>query len=299
MHPRLPYAGEIFSVLTAFTWAWAVILFKKSGEKVHPLALGLFKNTLGMVLFFLTMLLWGQAHLPRTAWRDGLVLLLSGGLGIGVADTLFFACLNRLGAALAAIVSCLYSPFIIGLSAAVLGETLRPLQVLGAAMIVSAVIIGTCRQEACAIRGGRPLQGVIFGVVSMACTAVGVVMIKPILDRLPLLWVTQARLLGGEASLIALVALRPDRGAIWSSLYARGGKRYTLSSSVIGGYLAMLLWLAGMKHASASVASALNETSTIFIFILSALFLREPLTLRRALAVALGFGGAVLVTFAR
>jgi len=294
---QFPYAGEALSLLTAFTWAWAVILFKKSGEKVHPLALGLFKNTMGIVLFLLTMALTGtlQGHAaPRGDWA---LLLASGALGIGIADTLFFACLNRLGAGLAAIVSCLYSPFIIALSIPMLGETLGALQLVGATMIVSAVVIGTCRGEACAVRQGRPMQGVLFGVVSMACTALGIVIIKPVLAHSPILWVTQVRLIGGEIVLAAAILMRPDRRSVWSSLYQDGRKRYTLSSSFVGGYLSMILWLAGMKFTQASVASALNETSTIFIFILSALLLREPITGRRSAGIILGFLGAVLVTF--
>ncbi|MCU0612645.1 MAG: DMT family transporter, partial [Candidatus Eisenbacteria bacterium] len=281
MNEWFPYAGELLSLLTAFTWAWAVILFRKSGEKVHPLALGLFKNTLGIGLFLLTMALAGQLRSYPAPWSDNALLLASGALGIGIADTLFFACLNRLGAGLAAIVSCLYSPFIIALSIPLLAESLTRAQVGGAILIVAAVVIGTCRADACMAQRGRVLQGVIFGAVSMACTALGIVIIKPVLAHSPILWVTQVRMIGGEVVLAAGILMQRDRRAVWSSLYRTGGKRYTLSSSFVGGYVSMILWLAGMKFTQASVASALNETSTIFIFVLSAIFLREPITPRR------------------
>jgi drug/metabolite transporter (DMT)-like permease len=51
-----------------------------------------------------------------------------------------------------------------------------------------------------------------------------------------------------------------------------------------------------MKYAPVSVASALNQTSSIFVVILAALFLREPLTPRRIGAISLAFLGALLVT---
>ena len=70
---------------------------------------------------------------------DYWMLLVSGALGIGISDTFFFMSLNRLGAALSAIVDCLYSPFIIGLSVLWLGESLSVIQILGVVMIVSAV----------------------------------------------------------------------------------------------------------------------------------------------------------------
>jgi drug/metabolite transporter (DMT)-like permease len=41
----------------------------------------------------------------------------------------------------------------------------------------------------------------------------------------------------------------------------------------------------------------LNQLSNIFIFILAALVLKEPVTLRRLIAIILAFGGALLVFF--
>ncbi|MBN1423998.1 DMT family transporter [Candidatus Fermentibacteria bacterium] len=299
MIERIPFHGELLSLLTAFAWAWAVILFKKSGERVHPLALGLFKNTMGMVLFPLTMLLVGQPLGHAAPGLHQIMLIASGALGIGIADTLFFACLNRLGAGRAAIVSCLYSPFIIALSIPFLGESLAALQLVGAIAIALAVVIGTWRGDRRAKDGGHILQGVILGIISMACNALGIVMIKPLLAHSPILWVTQMRLVGGAVVLAAGILARRDRAVVATSLYRGGNIRYTVAASFVGGYVSMILWLAGMKFTLASVASALNETSTIFIFLLSAVFLHEPITSRRMAGIALGFAGALLVTFGR
>jgi drug/metabolite transporter (DMT)-like permease len=59
----------------------------------------------------------------------------------------------------------------------------------------------------------------------------------------------------------------------------------------------MVIWIAGIKYTQASIASALNQTSTIFIFIFAGLILREPITVRRALGIILAFTGAFLVSF--
>ncbi|MEO0092489.1 MAG: DMT family transporter [candidate division WOR-3 bacterium] len=110
------YLGQILSVLCAIIWAFAVILFKKSGETVHPIALNLFKNFIAIILFLITIKIIGQS-LFRTASREEyLIFIVSGILGMAIADTLYFMCLNQIGAGLLAIVSCLHSPFIILLS---------------------------------------------------------------------------------------------------------------------------------------------------------------------------------------
>jgi len=76
-------------LLAAVTWAFAVILFKKSGETVHPIGLNLFKDLFALVLFLPTMWLFGE-----TLWRDApaadyALLLASGALGIGLGDDVF------------------------------------------------------------------------------------------------------------------------------------------------------------------------------------------------------------------
>ncbi|UCD64335.1 MAG: DMT family transporter [Candidatus Zixiibacteriota bacterium] len=294
----IPYQGESLALITAIVWATAVILFRKSGETVHPIALNLFKDILAVVLFLPTIWLFGESLLRTAPLNDYLLLMLSGALGIGIADTLFFHCLNRLGASLTAIVDCLYSPFIIGLSMLWLGEVLSLLQVVGTILIISAVLTATYRRERNVISRRDLVVGLISGVMSMAFTALGIVMIKPLLNTSPLLWVTEVRLIGGVIVLLAILIFHRGRKTILSSLMISRGRVYTVSGSVVGCYGAMVLWLAGMKFAQVSVAAALNQTTSIFIFVLAAIFLKEKINFQRTLGIILAVGGAILVTFA-
>jgi drug/metabolite transporter (DMT)-like permease len=51
-----------------------------------------------------------------------------------------------------------------------------------------------------------------------------------------------------------------------------------------------------MKYTQASIASALNQTSTLWTFLLAALLLHEPVTWKRAAGLAIGLFGVALVT---
>jgi len=293
----IPYVGEGFSLLTAVVWAVAVILFKRSGEKVHPIALNLFKNSLALVLVFPTMYLFGQTLFHQAPPSEYWLLMLSGTIGIAVGDTLFFKSLNQLGAGLTAIVVCLYSPFIIGLSVIWLGERLTILQIVGALMVVLAVLSTTRKEAVGKLSRHDLLLGIVWGVLATACMAVGIVMIKPVLNRSPLLWATEVRLIGAVPALALIFLFHPLRRKIATSITLPGTWHYTLGGSFTGAYLAMILWLAGMKYTQASISSALNQTSNIFVVVLAAMFLREPLTLRRMAAVILAVLGAMLVSF--
>ncbi|RPI78984.1 MAG: DMT family transporter [Desulfobacteraceae bacterium] len=296
MFETIPHIGEIMALSSAAIWAVAVILFKKSGETAHPISLNLFKNILGILLFFLTMLAFDQVCFRYGSTRDLVYLIVSGFLGIAVSDTLFFKSLNMLGAGVSAIVNCVYSPCIIILSVLFLDEKLSGLQILGILLILAALLSGSSQDNKSAGDRKHWIKGVIYALAGIVAMAVGIVMIKPILERAPLLWVLEVRLLSGVVGLALMLAWLPNRKEIISSLYIKKGWIYIISGSVLGVYFSFLAWMAGMKYAQASIAAPLNQTANLFIFIFAALFLHEPLTGRRIVGILIGLAGVLLTT---
>ncbi len=289
--------GEAFALITAVTWAFSVILFKKSGEQVHPLGLNLFKNVLAMVLLIPTAIFFGEDLLRPSPIGDYLLLLFSGAIGIALADTLFFKSLNILGASRSAIIDCLYSPFIIGMSVVFIGETMSVMQFVGVALIVSAVLSVSRENNNQGEDRKQVLLGFLYGALAMATMGAGIVMVKPLLDRSPLLWVTEVRIIGGVIAMLMILPFMPNRRAITASIRSTRRWAYTLFGSLTGGYIAMVIWVAGMKYTQASTAAALNQTSNVFIFIFAAIFLREKITLLRLIGIILAVSGVMLVTF--
>lgn len=297
MSASAPFLGEALSLLTAAIWAFAVILFRKSGETVHPLALNAFKNTLAIALLLPTLWFSGQTLFPNHSINVYLTLSLSGIIGIGIGDTLFFSSLNRLGAGLTGIVLCMYSPFIIVFSYLFLNESLTNVQLIGVLLIVTAVFITTVQRKPIGVTKQNVLYGVIYGILASATMATGVVIMKPLLSTHSVVWVAEIRLLGGMAALVLILICHRRRRMITNSLTKTHNWHYVIGGSFFGAYLAMIVWIAGIKYTQASVASALNQTSTIFIFIFAGLILKEPMDLRRTIGIVLAFTGAFLVSF--
>ncbi|MBU1708070.1 DMT family transporter [bacterium] len=292
----LSHIGQTLALGAAIAWAIAVIFFKKSGETVHPIGLNLYKNALASVLLLPTIWLFGGSLFRNVPASEYLLLMASGALGIGISDTLFFMCLNRLGAGLTAIVECLYSPSIIFLSFLWLGERMTPLQIVGTLLIISAVFLATVEKPRAGLSRRDLILGITYGALALVVMAVGIVMIKPLLERSPLLWVTEVRLIASVLILLLILIVHPARHAIIASAISSRRWGYTLSGSFMGAYLSMILWLGGMKYAQASIAAVLNQTSNIFLFIFAALLLKEPINLQRIVAILLGVAGAILVT---
>ena len=68
-----------------------------------------------------------------------------------------------------------------------------------------------------------------------------------------------------------------------------------VGSSVFATYLGISFWIIGMGLTQASTASILNQTATIFILICARIFLKEPLTKRRVLAILIAMSGVYLM----
>jgi drug/metabolite transporter (DMT)-like permease len=288
--------GLVCSLACALCWAIAVVLFKKSGDVMGPLALNLFKNVLALVLLGATGLALG---FERGSMTDGELwwLAVSGALGIGVADSLLFYGLNQIGASRQAIVDTLYSPSVVVLSFFLLREVLSPRDALGGLLILAAVALATIP-----LGGSLPVartqmaRGIASSASSMVLMALAIVMVKPILEKNDVITCTTVRLLGGTLGLALYAACtRGGRRELVSTFAPRRAWRYAVPGAVMGTYVSMLLWIGAFKYAPAGVAALLNQTSTLFIVVLAAVFLRERITPRVMAAVALATAGTLLV----
>jgi drug/metabolite transporter (DMT)-like permease len=301
--PPFPFAGETFSLLAALVWAAAVILLRVGGERVAPVALNAFKNAVALGLLIVTLLATGRPLLPAVPAVDVVILLVSGFLGLAVADSLFLAGLNRLGAGRAAIVDCLYSPFVFLCAAVHLGEPIGARGLLALALVVLAVLVGGWEPGGPAAGPGARRQlllGVAMGALAMLTMSVGIVLAKPVLERTDTLWATTVRLAAGAIAPGLLGLATPaGRAALGTAFRPGPAWRVTLPAAVIGAYGSMLLWIAGFKYAHATVAGILNQTSTLFTLAFASLFLREPFTARRGVALVLGCAGALLASLSR
>lgn len=287
--------GEFFALTCGLAWAFAVILFRKSGETVSPLALNLFRVTVSSVLFLGALAVTGQPVLGRAPWADYGILAASGIIAIAISDTLFHMCLNRVGAGISAIVDTFYSPFILLFAFFMLGETLGPMQIAGMALIMAGIMIATRTRPPRGVGRAGLVQGILLGIAAMATLAYGIVLAKPVLERSDVVWATAIRQFGSLLVLVPVTLIHPDRRAIWSTLRPQRSWRYSLPGTVLGSFLALMLWIAGMKHIAAGKAAVLNQTSTIYILLLASLLLKEPFTRRKAAAAGLAFLGVLLV----
>jgi drug/metabolite transporter (DMT)-like permease len=292
--------GELCALGAALSWATSLILFKRS-EAISPLGMNLFKNTVAMVLLTATLLVLGEGIDTARSGADWGWLVLSGLLGIALADTLIFMALRRLGAGLLAIVDCAYAPVMVGLAVLILGEPLTLAFAGGGVLVVGGVLLAVSeRSPAQAAEEAPPTEGskaagAVIGVLGIVFMGLGVMAVKPLLERGHLVEVTLMRLIAGIAGQLLWIAAIPSQRTALRAFKERSVWKTLLPGSILGTYVAMLLWLGGFKWTSASIASVLNQTASVFTLLFAWLFLSEPLTPRRLVGCLAALAGAAAV----
>jgi drug/metabolite transporter (DMT)-like permease len=289
-------SGEFWAVTAGVLWAVAVILFKLAGEEIDPLPLNLFKGVVALAVF-LPLLALSTASGGWPSWDAGTWtrLVASGIVGIAAADTFFFMALNRLGAGLNAMVSCLYFPVMAVMAAIYLGDSISALTVAGAGLVILGIIIGSLGSDAGPRTRHDLVVGLLIGLAAVLTLSGSVIVINGIVKAESVLWTTSVRLVAGLVVITPIVLLGSHRDAALGLLRPSKLWRHALPGAILGGALAMLAWIAGFSRTSVAIAAILNQLSTIYVFVLAWLILKEPMTMRRAIAVAAAFAGAAIV----
>lgn len=290
--------GEALAISSAAAWAVGVILARQLGATLPPLALNLLKNSLVLAVLAPVAVLLFAGQWPQLPSRDIVLVLASGVLGIALADTLYFRALNELGAGRMGVIGNLYSPLVLVMGFLWLDERLGARQWLGFGLVGLGVLLVSRPPREWKTHPAHTLRGVLIGMTAIALMAVAIVMVKRVLEEQPLLWVTLLRLVGAVGGL-ALIAVLPAMRKRIAFEPAKVPWGRLVLAALVGQGLSMVFWLGGYKYTSASVAAILNESASVFLVILAALWLREPMGRRGAIGVMLTFSGIACMLLGR
>jgi len=287
--------GELCALSSALCWALGVILMRRSGETLPPIELNLFKNAFSLVLIGLTLLAVQGLVPPDYSASEWLIVLFSGFLGIAVADTFYLKALNLMGASRTGIVSALYTPLVILLSALFLGESLSAWQWAGFGLVMSGILLVTWRRGRAEVDAEAVQRGTLYAAFAMVVMAAGIVMVKEILEQKPFLWTVEVRMLGGLGGMVIFVTLKRSWRLVWARYRQPQPWGTIVTAAFLASYVGILLWLAGYRLIPASVAAILNETNNSFIVFFAWLMLGESINRRKLTGLGLTVLGVLVM----
>ena len=304
INTNFTYFGELSALLAAIFWSIAVIIFKSASNDVSPFLITALKNTIASLCFLVFFLLF---DIPL--WYDDFQqidyfkILISGVLGMGLADVLFIYALSQIGANRIALINCFEPVVIYILSSIFLGTILNIGQLIGFLVVIISLLIMTYEKDTNELDKYIKRKGILLQISAVILSSIGIVMIKPVLLKINndiniQLWLTFFRLLPGMITAWIVLLFQKKKIRLRQPFLQLNLIVKILFSSILGTFIALSFWIIGYANIEhPPVASILGQTSVIFIILLSWFFLKEKITKQRIVAMLFALSGVILTIY--
>ncbi|QDZ39179.1 DMT family transporter [Euhalothece natronophila Z-M001] len=292
----LAFQGELAALFAAFLWASSSVVYSRLGEQLSPLFLNFLKGAIALFLLGITLLITsnGVPYLPRYSI---IILTISGVIGVGFGDTVFFSSLKYLGARRALLFETLAPPLAAIIALIFLQEALSVYSWLGIGLtLVGVATVISERASNQDITRNELIVGSLLGLGGAIAQAVGAVLSRVAFTDFDVspLWSTTIRLTAGTLFLIPL--LYPLRQELQIPSLKWSWRLWTIIflTAFASTYLAIWLQQISLKFTATGIAQTLSSTSPLFVLPIVA-FLKEPITLRAVGGVIISIAGIALL----
>ena len=256
------------TILAALCWAVSSLISADVARKIGGLVfnrLRLFFVSIMLIIYTTIIDTWSTINIDYLN-----IIIISGIIGIFLGDTLLFVALQKIGPRRNNILFSLAAPFTVLLNIFFLNEKMSLINLIGCFSVFIGVVIaiayGTSNNNHRWEKvEGSLFTGVCFGTLAALCQAIGLIMMKPILDN--------------GADPIASAAIRTLISCFFLTftLFIKS-KNFvskapinisiiikSIISSFLGMALGMSLLLISLQKADAGIVATLSSTSPVMI----------------------------------
>jgi drug/metabolite transporter (DMT)-like permease len=288
------FRGELAALSAALLWAIASFMYVNLGKQMSPLWLNVTKSSLAVGMILLTLVLRHDAS-PQLEATSFFLLFLSGAVGIGFGDSVFFEALACLGARRALLLEAIAPPLSACLAFVLLDEHLSLTAWLGIFLTVAGVAWVIVERTTGQMRILHLKRGVTFGLLAALAQSSGAVLSRAALAGTTIspLWSSLIRL---GASVIVLLLWLMGQPQSWQALQPLRGRFLLVitGAAFAGTYLGIWLQQTALKFTETGIAQALTATSPLFIIPI-AIFSGERVSVRAILGALIALAGIWLL----
>ena len=278
--------GVALAVSTSVLWAISPMFIASVGRRIGSFPTNLLRATIaGVALAALVLpgrwLMVGTAGLGQLGWATAGWIVASGVLGMVIGDAFFYEALVLLGPRRAVKMNTLAPVVALLAGWAWQGEPLTGWGLVGAALVIGAVVYATFANsvpegEQSREPGRLTTAGIACGVGSAVCIALGSVLMREAYKAAP----------GGRLDPILATTLRVNVAAVllwvWPVVSGRSGemighlreptiRKRLLAGTAFGALGGMLCYVSALKYAPAGLVSTIVATSPLVVIPLVAI----------------------------
>lgn len=298
MDVLLNFSGQIAALLAAFFWAFCSVLFRDLGRSIKPVELNLIKGAGAIVLLALTSLFLGE-QLSSISGIAIILLIISGMVGIGFGDTMYFESINRIGPNRTLLLATL-APIITAVLALIfLGEQIAPLAWLGVVVtLMGIVLVITKKRNDDAEISKNDRMGMLFAFLFALAQAAGAVISRWALTQTGItpLQSSVVRIFAGIVFLVLWIVIGRTKLGEWrnSGNPIRHAWLKVALVILLGAFLPLWLQQVAFKNTAVGIAQTLLATSPIIILPISALQ-KEKISLREIFGMVISVAGIAIL----
>ena len=296
--------GEFLALMAALFWSIAVVIFRSLSQKISPFLINALKNTIALICFIVALSILKIPLFNSTfTSHEYIIFIISGILGMGIADAVFIYSLSKIGANRIAILNCFEPIAVYCFTFFLLGTSLGMLESIGFIIVIISILVISYEKDHDDIDPKVKKKGILLQICAILCSALSMVMIKEILndhrhDINLIIWIAVFRLFIGFIASWAIFLCLKNTIKLLADIKEKTIIIKIITSSVFGTFMALGCWMMGQAYIEKlPLASILGQTALIFILIFSWIFLNEKITKIRIIASVFALLGVFLSNY--
>ena len=260
------------AILAAFCWSIASLISADITRVIGGLVFNRLRLFFVSIMLIIYTTIFNSWHTVNQDYI--LIIIISGIIGVFFGDTLLFLALQKIGPRRNNILFSLAAPFTILLNIFFLNEKMLIINIFGCFIVFIGVVIAITygknknNDHRWEIIDGSIKAGIIFGILAALCQAIGLIIMKPILnsgvDPIASAAIrTTISCLLLSCSFFLKTESFVSKVPINSSIIIK-----SIISGFLGMALGMSLLLIALQNADAGIVATLSSTSPIIILFL-------------------------------
>lgn len=296
----MPYLGELISLFTALCWTITVISFEYAGKKVGSLPVNIIRLLFGFVFLGITLLFIKGSFIPidasSFAWT---FLMISGFIGLVIGDLFLFQAFVDIGGRISLLIMSTVPILSTILGIFFLQEYLAPLDVLGMAITISAIVfVILAKKEKGKVLHPHIKRGIIFAFVGAIAQSVGLIFSKIGMGDYNAIAAAQIRIIAAIIGFTVFIFVKKDWPNVKKAFTHKKAIMFITLGSIFGPFLGVSSSLLAMQNTDLGVATTIAQTNIIMIIPFSVILFKDNVNIKEIIASVFAFiGVAILVLY--
>lgn len=283
--------GVLAALTSAFAWAFSTILIRLGLHNKSPISANIFRLYVVSLIYALIFAISGTFEtIASLSWKLIVIAFISAQFGFVIGDYFYFNALKRMGVSRTVPVTSTYPLWAILWAFLFLGREIQPQIIVGAVLVVSAIIIVKRAED----EENLDPKGFLFALLAPISWSVAIVTMD---------WLT------GSIDVLALAGLRMMLAALGISVFLpkygdevrsidRREALILTGAAVFGLLIGQYTFVYSVRTIGSQIAAPVSAINPIIASALAIVLLREPPNRRILEGLALAVIGVILISTA-